>query len=293
VPIALLASLAVTRLRISAGACVLAVLATACGGSNESGTTTTAVATTTVAADVVLFGLPGPSTGLDETLCRPERIVPGEATWVPPTYGDAEIESLRARSLVDPPALLPGDPYSDGSLVPADTSGVCAVLAEPGVPGGYRLATFGDATAAEAAGGVVTHSGACGACSSLQDLAVYLANPDLGEPVRQCALLSLAQGDAATLDCIIGLGFSEPCAQIWAFNSAYTREACLGVCLAALDDPHHLPDGSLNPCLACDEEQSGPIFKAVAGRTRRNSGIPVAICRPPEEVTPVLHNAYP
>ncbi|MBN2114447.1 MAG: hypothetical protein JW785_10015 [Acidimicrobiia bacterium] len=281
-----------TRLRDLAGVVVLVVLFAACGGSGDSGITSTVV-TTTGGDGVVLFGLPGPSTGLDETRCRPERIVSGEATWTPPVYSEAEIAALRDRTLVGPPALLPGDPYSDDSLVPAATSGVCAVLAEPSVPGGYRLATFGDAAAAEAAGGVVTHAGACGACSSLQDLAVYLANPDLGEPVRQCALLSLTQGDAATLDCIMGLGFSGPCAQIWAFNSAYTREACLEVCLAALDDPHHLPDGSLNPCLACDEEQSGPVFKAVAGRTRRNSGIPVAICRPPAEVAAVVHRGYP
>jgi len=89
------------------------------------------------------------------------------------------------------------------------------------------------------------------------------------------------------------LGFSEPCAQIWAFNAATTRSACLDVCLAALDDAYHLPDGSLNACLACDEEQSGPVFKAVAGRTRRNSGIPVAICRPPEQVSALRHDAYP
>ncbi|MBM3695759.1 MAG: hypothetical protein FJW79_07495 [Actinobacteria bacterium] len=253
----------------------------------------TTVSPETTAAGVVLFGLPGPSTGLDQSRCRPERILPGEETWAPPTYDDAEIEALRARTLVNPPALLPFSPYEDASLVPTDTGGVCAVLAEPAVPGGYRLATFSDLAAAEAAGGVMTHAGTCGACSSLQDLAVYLANPDLSEPVRRCALLSLTQGDQATLDCITALGFSPPCAQIWAFNGANTREACLEVCLAAMGDPHHLPDGSLNPCLACDEEQSGPVFKAVAGRIRRNSGIPVAICRPPEEVTAVVHRAYP
>ncbi|MBM3956774.1 MAG: hypothetical protein FJ313_01815 [Gemmatimonadetes bacterium] len=242
---------------------------------------------------MVLFGLPGPSTGLGESRCRPERILPGEETWAPPTYDDAEIESLRARTLVDPPALLPYSPYDDASLVPTDTGGVCAVLAEPAVPGGYRLSTFPDEGAAQAAGGAVTHSGACGACSSLQDLAVYLGDPDLGEPVRRCALLALTQGDQATLDCITALGFSPPCAQIWAFNSAHTRGACLDVCLAALGDPYHLPDGRLNPCLACDEEESGPLFKAVAGRIRRNSGIPVAICRPPDEVVPVVHRDYP
>ena len=275
---------------------LVGVLASGCGGQEAVPSTeppTSVTATSTMVEGPVLFGLPGSSTGLDETRCRPERILPGEATWVPPAYSAADIAALRSRTLVNPPGLLAGDPYADSSLVPADTGGVCAVLAEPSVPGGYRLGTFPDREAAEAAGGVMTHSGACGACSSLQDLAVYLANPDLGEPVRQCALLSLTQGDQAALDCIEDLGFTAACAQIWAFNSYHTRAECLGVCLAALDSPYHLPDGSLNPCLACDEEQSGPVFKAVAGRIRRNSGIPVAICRPPEEIEAVLHNEYP
>ena len=60
----------------------------------------------------------------------------------------------------------------------------------------------------------------------------------------------------------------------------------------ALDSPYHLPDGRLNPCLVCDEEKSGPVFKAVAGRTRRNSGLPNAMCRPCAEANPVVH-AYP
>lgn len=272
------------------------LLASGCGGEEAVPSTdppTSVTATSTIPEGSVLFGQPGPSTGLDETRCRPERILPGEEVWEPPAYSEADIAALRSRALVTPPGLLAGDPYADPSLVPIDTGGVCAVLPESSVAGGYRLGTFPDRMSAEAAGGIMTHSGACGACSSLQDLAVYLANPDLGEPVRQCALLSLTQGDQAALDCIEGLGFTPACAQIWAFNSYHTRAECLGVCLAALDSPYHLPDGSLNPCLACDEEQSGPVFKAVAGRIRRNSGIPVAICRPPEEVEAVSHNDYP
>lgn len=262
----------------------LALWVSDCGGEGEPGSAGNAP---------LLFGLPDTSTGLDESRCRPERVVPGAEPFLAPAYGEQEIEALRSRILVDPPALLPASPYENPALVPADTGGVCAVLPEAGVPGGYRLATFPDRALAESSGGVVTHAGACGACSSLQDLAVYLAGPNLGGPVRECALLGLTQGDRVVQDCIAGLGFSEPCAQIWAYNSAHTRAACREVCLAALDDPNHLPDGSLNPCLACDEEQSGPVFKAVAGRTRRNSGVPSAICREPEEVEPLLHNAYP
>jgi len=52
-------------------------------------------------------------------------------------------------------------------------------------------------------------------------------------------------------------------------------------------------DGKLNECLQCDEDRSGPVFKAVAGRTRRNSGIQSSIRRPADEVSPVAHDYVP
>ena len=52
---------------------------------------------------------------------------------------------------------------------------------------------------------------------------------------------------------------------------------------------YHTPDGALNPCIQCDEDESGPVFKAVAGRTRRNSGLASALCRPCESVASVTH----
>jgi hypothetical protein len=84
--------------------------------------------------------------------------------------------------------------------------------------------------------------------------------------------------------------FDEPCAQVWYYNTLHTRRVCLSVCLRDLDRPYHLPDGGLNPCLACDETESGPVFKAVAGRTRRSSGLPNAMCRPCAEVRPLVHD---
>jgi hypothetical protein len=52
-------------------------------------------------------------------------------------------------------------------------------------------------------------------------------------------------------------------------------------------------DGGLNECLQCDEDRSGPVFKAVAGRTRRNSGIRSSIERPDAQVSHVVHDWVP
>lgn len=239
-----------------------------------------------------LFGRPSPATGLTEAQCRPE--CPCLDGWVAPTYDAAAIASLRAWVLIDPPAELDADPYAtpDGFVEQPDK--VCGVLVDGDA---YTLATFDGEAQARAAGAVVTHAGACGLCSPLSDLAVYIEQPDLTEPVRACGVLGLTQGDAANLQCLLDLGFSLPCAQIWFFNTDHTRAECFDECIAALEQPYHLPDGSLNPCLSCDEERSGPVFKAVAGRTRRNTGLASALCRPCDTVqrivTSTSENAAP
>ena len=126
-------------------------------------------------------------------------------------------------------------------------------------------------------------------CSTLADLAVYMEANDLTAPVRACGLAFPSGPAADHVACLRDLGFTEPCAQIWYFNTVHTRARCLAPCLAALDQPYHLPDGALNECLRCDEVQSGPVFKAIAGRTRRNTGLPNALCRPCSEVRPLIH----
>lgn len=88
------------------------------------------------------------------------------------------------------------------------------------------------------------------------------------------------------------IGFSKPCARTWFYNVKNTRRACLGTCLLALNVPYLKQDGSLNDCIQCYEDSSGPVFKAVSGRTRRNSGIPSALCRPCETVAPLVHEYW-
>ena len=59
------------------------------------------------------------------------------------------------------------------------------------------------------------------------------------------------------------LGLSQPCAQIWLANTINTRSKCTAVCLKNINNAYNLPDGSLNPCLQCDELKSGSVFKKV------------------------------
>lgn len=235
-----------------------------------------------------LFGSPNARTGLGPDRCRPVCDC-GEAPFVPRAWTADSLAALRSLTDLAPPPALAADPYAQPAPPPPPADAVCAARFES--PAGYRMETFATAAAARAARAVVSHGGPCGVCSSLTDLAVYAGTPDLTAPVRACGLL---HGDdlAALVTCLAALGFTRPCAQVWAYNTLHTRARCLAVCLPLLAAPYHLADGSLNACLACDEAQSGAVFKAVAGRTRRNSGLANAMCRPCDEVLRLDH-AYP
>jgi len=240
----------------------------------------------------ILFGSPTADTGLTADQCRPLCACNG-TVFQPPAYDDAFIQSLVDDWLPESAPPLDVDPYSEP--VPADDppGTVCAVLPGDAAahPRPYSLATFPSTDAALAAGAHPTHFGHCGVCSTLANLAVYMRYVDLGKPVRSCGFAASDGGIDGDLQCLQGLGFDLPCAQIWAYNTQHTRSVCLDVCLDHFADYYNNPDdGTLNPCLQCDEDQSGPVFKAVAGRTRRNSGLPNAICRPCSEVQPLVHS---
>jgi hypothetical protein len=261
--------------------------------SGQTGTTDTGSRTSTGNSDDEascerLFGRPVEATGLSGDMCRPECPCLNDG-WTPPEYDDAHIDDLAGRTLLDPPAELEGNPYETPEEHEEQPERVCGVVNDPDQSGAYGVETYSNEAEAVAGGAKVTHYGACGLCSSLQDLSVYMRYNDLTAPVRQCGLDGIAGGHDATLECLLELGFSRPCAQIWAYNTANTREQCLEVCLDAIDLPYHEPDGTLNACLQCDEENSGAVFKAVAGRTRRNTGLPSALCRPCDSVHEIVH----
>jgi hypothetical protein len=249
---------------------------------------------TPAAADgcTALFGQPVPATGLTSEQCGP-RCACGGTSWTPPSYDAAFVASLLADwTQVEPPAPLTSDPYLAEVPVDDPPDTVCAVVPLPSLVAGprpYRVQTFASEALARAAGASPTHFGHCGVCSSLANLAVYVREVDLTEPVRTCGLQNASSFDG-NVACLQRLGFELPCAQVWAYNTANTRSQCLTPCLANLTSAYHLPDGRLNDCILCDEQRSGPVFKAVAGRTRRNSGLPNALCRPCSEVRPLVHD---
>lgn len=237
-----------------------------------------------------LFGRPSPNTGLDASVCTDTCPDCDGGPFSAAIVDEAFLEGLRTWTLLDPPPPLAEDPYAAPPPMPGDAAqGVCAVVVVSRTDRTYRLETFPSAQEAALAGAVMTHDGPCGLCSDLGSLAVYAGVGDLTQPVRACGLEGMFQGIERNLACLQEIGFNEACASIWYWNTVHTRERCQETCLRLLNAPYHDPDGSLNPCLQCDEALSGPVFKAVAGRTRRNSGLATALCRPCHEVRPIIH----
>lgn len=229
------------------------------------------------------FGIPVSNTGLDNSICTPICECEGIASK---SFSVDELLLMKQYTNTDPSEEILENPYDDP--VPEKPESVCAVVIEDKNAKTYHLETFSSREAAKNAGAIVTHTDACGACSGLQDLSVYAENLDVGADVRACAISNLAKPMDSLVACIQALGFTRPCAQIWAFNTKNTQAECFEVCIN--NNTYNNEDGSLSECLQCDETNSGPVFKAVAGRTRRNTGIANAICRFCEEVEIIEHN---
>lgn len=179
-----------------------------------------------------------------------------------------------------------------------DQAQVCGVQFTDETLVDYRLATFSNHDELIANGFELTHYQACGACSTLQDLAVY-GELDLTVMAKVCSKRATL---AEKKSCMQQIGFSDACAESWAFNAQKTAQSCALVCvreyglMALLTGTEDLPpvneQGELNACLLCDEMMSGPGFQYSAGRTRRNSGIISEIDRPDEEVYEVPHRYF-
>jgi len=263
-----------------------------------------------------LFGLPPENGPITEACCMPTctYFEDGQLrTWTAPQYTVEDLQALRD----DWELAEPWPVFEENELAPppADVpieQGVCAVLPRfdlkngEGSPMPYDLVDYETRNEAEQEGAMVTHSGKCGACSSLRNLAVYIANPNLTEPVRRCGITGLIDRDLSRLACIASLGFDLPCAQAWDINTRNTQKECLRVCgePGARKRPGNkpydcnpegfVPDdiNLVNSCLACDEEYSLRLFRDAAGRSRRNSGLPSPICRTCIDVRRIEHR-YP
>lgn len=207
--------------------------------------------------------------------------------FLTPIYDPETIESFRIKTCLNP-IKITEDPYNNNYNI-SNSKGICALKYVDNNRNSYHISTFIDETTAESKGYYVTHDTPCGACSPTTDLAVYMDTPDLTNPARQCGVVGIINSTLG-IQCLKNIGFTDNCALIWWYNTVNSRIKCAKPCLIHWNSPPNQDDGSLNPCLQCDEDESGVIFKIHAGRTRRNSGLLSNIERPINELYPIIHN---
>lgn len=190
------------------------------------------------------------------------------------------------------------DWWTQRSTAP-EQAAVCGVRFDDDTRTGYALQTFPNhAALLQAEGYHLTHYQACGACSTLSDLAIY-GELDLTRMAKTCSKrLSFSE----KFECMKEIGFTPACAESWAYNATKTGQSCALICVAEygliplLTGTENKPpvdeNGELNACLMCDEMMAGPGFQFSAGRTRRNSGIISEIDRPDDQVYSVSHGYF-
>ena len=172
---------------------------------------------------------------------------------------------------------IPKDPYKTKRKPKPNFKRVCAIKYDKKSKKNI-IKTYKNKKAAKKSNALITHIGECGACSTFKDLGVYMNYFDITDKVRKCTLKGIFSKKQC-IKCLKNLGFTDKCAEIWFENTKNTRKKCFRKCIIRVLNPHNNKNGSMNECIKCDEEISGPIFQKYAGRTRRNSTLRSAIYR--------------
>ena len=259
---------------------------------------------------LVISGAAGQKAGFcGDCFCIPS---PGEACpyeLEPNTNFTSFLPSLLEFEWINPIALN-CDPYLNETtceLEPAQsaTGGACVIDFVSPVDGSacpanwtYSTRTFpGTLEEAQSQGLYTTHSGPCGACSSLQDLYVFMVQGgNVRDEATQCGIRGLISPEDGAA-CFREFGFSDGCSSAWHYNTQTTQKFCLEPCseLFLKKKPTNgpPPECALDECIECDEIYAGPIFKKVAGRTRRSSSLLSGITRTCSELIPLVAQIDP
>lgn len=142
----------------------------------------------------------------------------------------------------------------------------------------------------------ITHVGACGACSTTQDLSVLIKIPDLVTASFKCIKSGGMVRSKNAYECFINMGLSEPCAFLWHEYARATMRDCFFPCAWSDlgDKDFHDPGNcALNKCLQCQKEKTEAIFERVAGRTYARSGLLSSVVKPCDEIPMMEHDACP
>jgi len=166
--------------------------------------------------------------GQDYAYCGDCHCITGDEetcpTEAPPTEFRADYVAFLQSLEVTNPFELSCDPYQDddtcettppqSNLTALGDAAACGViyemegLSDDQCPTRYSLVSYASVDDLEAEGAVLTHHGACGVCSSTQDLAVYIEYPDLVTKGTECSIRGILDFDDGVA-CYQEVGYTE------------------------------------------------------------------------------------
>ena len=162
-----------------------------------------------------------------------------------------------------------------------------------------NITTFVNKDAAHDAGFLIVHCGACGACSSWQNMAIqYSTRMTLASLSQACAQESLFQkGDEkedGITNCLMEptIGFDEECAVCWMEDIVCTVNNCAYIYLQSLmiNNIGNFRVGPYDVTSATCEEAHCEVGKFVpcVGATRRRMNITSSIARPGDQQCAII-----
>jgi hypothetical protein len=156
-----------------------------------------------------------------------------------------------------------------------------------------NITTFSNLDAAHNAGFLVLHCGACGACSTWDDLKLEWSTRDtISELANDCAKKGLFGGHDAITECLMhpSIGWGYECATCWMEDIVCTKEHCAFIFLQS-QMINSVTDFAVGPdditSATCEEancEAGNPgTFVDCSGATRRRMNITSSIARPGDQ----------
>eukprot|EP00980_Cylindrotheca_fusiformis_P005465 scaffold1169_cov120-Cylindrotheca_fusiformis.AAC.15 len=177
--------------------------------------------------------------------------------------------------------LYPPD-YVTGEVCAWDTAGPEA-----------NITTFDTVEEALTANFSIVHCGACGACSTWNDLSLqWTTRTYLADVAQDCAKKSLFGGEDAVFKCNNeDIGFTDDCAMCWTVDELCAKKNCVFIFLQGVMI-NKLTSFEVGPneitSATCDEAMCGPEFVPCSGATRRRMNIVSTIARPIEQQCTII-----
>jgi len=176
-------------------------------------------------------------------------------------------------------------PVTDEILYNHINEGPVCTFRDNGSTGPYNVTTFETADAARNANETIAHCGACGACSTWNNLRLeWTSRNELAEKSKKCAVKGLFSGSSAALQCMDEtVGFDEACSKCWIDDMQCATHYCsfIGIqsmIINTLSDLRVAP-GTITSA-TCEEAMCELEFVPCSGASRRRMNIHSDIERP-------------